>query len=154
MAASLPESSTGMNERVVSFLPSQQKKDQNSRRAFDVGAAYLNATLDEPVFVHGPPFVSIPEGCVWRLNTALYGKENPIQPCGCARSRAPQRVCCFRGRTSRAPKKTSWRPRVSQEHCKRASVTPRCRVAEDHWSVHHALKEILLALKEGREKKL
>ena len=39
----------------------------------DINLAYLNAPLEEDVYMYPPPGSSTPRGKVWKLNISLYG---------------------------------------------------------------------------------
>ena len=39
----------------------------------DINLAYLNAPLEEDVYMYPPPSSSTPKGKVWKLNKSLYG---------------------------------------------------------------------------------
>ena len=42
--------------------------------SFDVEAAFMNATLDEEIYIRAPPGTeALPEGYVYRLKKSLYG---------------------------------------------------------------------------------
>ena len=45
----------------------------------DIVAAFLNGTLEEPVYVYPPPGLDVPAGTVWKLLKALYGlRQAPL----------------------------------------------------------------------------